>query len=94
MDIVQDTFLRLYQKVDSYQEGKNFDSWIFQIAKNLCIDHYRKNYSRPNKLFKESNIEEMDLMVDESRGSYHYAPFTHGQTCPPIRRACGTFVSL
>ncbi|HOI44039.1 MAG TPA: RNA polymerase sigma factor [Candidatus Aminicenantes bacterium] len=46
LDIVQETFLRLYRKIDSYRPGNNFQAWLLRIAKNLCIDHYRKNYAR------------------------------------------------
>ena len=42
MDIVQETFFRLYQKVNMYQPDRNFKNWLLQIAKNLCIDYYRK----------------------------------------------------
>ncbi|NOR15163.1 MAG: sigma-70 family RNA polymerase sigma factor, partial [Candidatus Aminicenantes bacterium] len=44
LDIVQETFLRLYQKADMYKEGHSFQNWLLQIAKNLCIDYYRKHY--------------------------------------------------
>ena len=38
LDIVQETFLRLYEKVRMFQRGKNFQNWLLQIAKNLCVD--------------------------------------------------------
>ncbi len=37
MDIVQETFLRFYEKVNMFRKGKNFQNWILQIAKNLII---------------------------------------------------------
>jgi len=43
LDVVQETFLRLFQKIETYTMGRDFPSWLLQIAKNLCIDHYRKN---------------------------------------------------
>lgn len=46
LDIVQETFLRLYQKLGEYQRGKNFRGWLLQIAKNLSIDFYRRHRSR------------------------------------------------
>jgi RNA polymerase sigma-70 factor (ECF subfamily) len=61
MDIVQETFLRLYQKLHSFREGKNFQNWIFQIAKNLCIDHYRKNHSKRKAWATDKSVEEMSL---------------------------------
>ncbi len=45
MEIVQETFLRSYEKLDKFDgvnNKKSFKSWIFRIAYNLCIDFYRK----------------------------------------------------
>lgn len=61
LDVVQETFLRLYQKVHMYEKGKNFKNWLLQIAKNICIDHYRKNFSRRSGWETEGNIEEVNL---------------------------------
>jgi RNA polymerase sigma-70 factor (ECF subfamily) len=46
LDLVQETFLRLFQKIDSYEEGRSFEAWLLQVARNLCIDRYRKERSR------------------------------------------------
>ena len=61
LDIVQETFLRFYQKVDMYQRGKNFQNWILQIAKNLCIDFYRKHHKKNNEHILNKPIDEMNL---------------------------------
>lgn len=59
LDIVQETFLRFYQKVHMFQKGKNFQNWLLQIAKNLCIDYYRKHHSKKNAYESDGNIENM-----------------------------------
>ncbi len=46
VDVVQDVFLRVYEKIDSYQDNRNFDAWLIQVAKNLCIDKYRRARGR------------------------------------------------
>lgn len=43
LDIVQETFLRFYEKVRMFQRGKNFQNWLLQIAKNLCGATAHKN---------------------------------------------------
>jgi RNA polymerase sigma-70 factor (ECF subfamily) len=70
MDIVQETFMRLYQKIHTFREGENFQSWIFQVAKNLCIDHYRKNHSKRKEWASDQNIEEMSLSSQNSDHSH------------------------
>lgn len=61
MDVVQETFLRLYQKVNMFQKGKSFQNWLLQIAKNICIDYYRKNYQKKGEFEIGKSIEEMNL---------------------------------
>lgn len=70
MDIVQETFLRLYQKVKMFQRGKNFQNWLLQIAKNLCIDYYRKNYSKSQEWDRKKPIEEMNLPDQSEHDPY------------------------
>jgi len=65
MDIVQETFLRLYLKLESYEREKSFQAWLFRITKNLCIDYYRKNCSRRNELESARRIEEMNVAADD-----------------------------
>ncbi len=67
LDIVQETFLRLFQKVNSFRKGQNFQNWLLQVAKNLCIDYHRKNYSRSREYDREKPIEEMNLAF-QNRG--------------------------
>lgn len=61
LDIVQETFLRFYQKVNMYRKGKNFRNWLLQIAKNLCIDYYRKNFGKNRELREAKPLHEMNL---------------------------------
>ncbi len=70
LDIVQETFLRLYQRVNLFRKGQNFQNWLLQIAKNLCIDYYRKNYSRSKDYDREKPIEEMNLALQNERDPY------------------------
>jgi len=63
LDIVQETFLRFYQKVNMFKRNKDFSNWLLQITKNLCIDYYRKNYkhSKNAELDAEKGIAAMDF---------------------------------
>ena len=42
MEVVQDTFMKIYQHLGKFREGTRFSSWLYRIATNLCIDRYRK----------------------------------------------------
>ncbi|MXV95415.1 MAG: sigma-70 family RNA polymerase sigma factor [Gemmatimonadetes bacterium] len=41
-DLSQETFIRTFNAIASYNPGYKFSSWIFKIAHNLTIDHLRK----------------------------------------------------
>jgi RNA polymerase sigma-70 factor (ECF subfamily) len=40
-DITQEAFLRAWEKIRTLREAP-FKSWLFQIAANLCYDHFRR----------------------------------------------------
>lgn len=73
LDVVQETFLKLYQKVDMFRSERNFQTWLLQIAKNLCIDYYRKNYSRNKDLRSNKDIEEVNVPSQNDKNSHSFS---------------------
>ena len=67
MDIVQETFLRLYKKINMFKRGESFQSWLLQISKNLCIDYYRKNYGKTRELKSETPVDELNISGQEGQ---------------------------
>ena len=63
-DIVQETFLRCFQKIRLFDRQQNFQNWILQIAKNLCIDWYRRQHSKENRMTADKSVEELNLSSD------------------------------
>lgn len=45
-DIVQETFLRAYQGLPSFDRRASLSTWLYRIATNLCIDHQRRRARR------------------------------------------------
>ncbi|MCR5790466.1 MAG: sigma-70 family RNA polymerase sigma factor [Lachnospiraceae bacterium] len=42
-DIVSEVFLKVYEKLDTYDESKaSMSTWIYQMTKNKVIDYYRR----------------------------------------------------
>lgn len=40
-DILHNIFLKIHLKIESLKDQKKIKSWIYQIARNAIIDHYR-----------------------------------------------------
>ena len=41
-DAAQETFVRMYTKLDSYQPERKLSSWVLAIASHYCIDRLRR----------------------------------------------------
>lgn len=61
-DLVQETYLKAYRFIDSYQKGTNSKAWLFKILKNEFINNYRKKSKQPNAVDFDSllNYHESD----------------------------------
>lgn len=72
-DIVQETFIKAWQKLSKFDTDKNFKTWLFSIAKNTAIDKSRKkksiNFSSLNTADEDSDFEsslpDMEPLQDE-----------------------------
>ena len=49
-DLVQDTYLKAYRFIDTFQEGTNAKAWLFRILKNSFINDFRKKSKQPTKV--------------------------------------------
>jgi len=42
-DISQEIFIKVLNKIKKIRDISNFKKWLFILAKNICIDYYRKS---------------------------------------------------
>lgn len=57
-DILQDGFVKVFRKLDSFRREGSFEGWIRRIFVNTAIEHFRrKNYLQPVTEREESTIE-------------------------------------
>jgi RNA polymerase sigma-70 factor, ECF subfamily len=43
-DLLQDVFIRIHNHIDAVKDQEKLRSWIYQIARNAIIDHYRTKH--------------------------------------------------
>ena len=60
-DILQDVFVKIHSGIDSLKDSTRIKGWIYQIARNAVIDHYRAH--------RESEQLPDDLAAPEADGS-------------------------
>jgi RNA polymerase sigma-70 factor (ECF subfamily) len=49
-DLVQETYLKAYRFINSFQKGTNAKAWLYRILKNSFINDFRKKSKEPAKL--------------------------------------------
>jgi RNA polymerase sigma-70 factor (ECF subfamily) len=71
-DLVQDTFVKAYQALPSFQFEYPFSRWLYKIASNRCIDHLRR------KRFAMSSIDAP--VRGKDGGEFYLEPEDKGPT--------------
>lgn len=65
-DLVQETYMKAFRFIDSYQEGTNSKAWLFKILKNIFINEYRRKKREPEKIDYDDVITFSDEDDDNS----------------------------
>lgn len=70
MDAAQEALIRIYTKINSYEEKALFKTWVQRIVTNICIDKFRRkkptvSIDEHNMNFStDSNIEDELISAD------------------------------
>jgi len=77
-DLVQETFVRVLRSIERYEHRGAFSTWLYQIAVNLCRDHFRKKKlpmvslhdyyttSSGDRVYVQDRVEDEDARSDEA----------------------------
>ncbi|HYI95492.1 MAG TPA: RNA polymerase sigma factor [Bryobacteraceae bacterium] len=57
-DVVQETFLRAFKQLDSYESRSSFSTWLYRIAANYSLDLIRSRKRHASRRVTESSDEE------------------------------------
>jgi RNA polymerase sigma-70 factor, ECF subfamily len=60
-DVTQETFLRLVKGADAYERQAKFTTWLYTIARNLCVDAARRG--------KHRKAASLDAPIGDEEGS-------------------------
>jgi len=67
-DLTQDTFVKALRHFKKFDKEKSFKTWIFRIAKNTCLDFFKKKKSIPFSRFEKENGDNsiLETLADPS----------------------------
>ncbi|MDE0022728.1 MAG: sigma-70 family RNA polymerase sigma factor [Candidatus Poribacteria bacterium] len=60
-DIAQEVFFRAFKSLHNFKGNSTFYTWIYQIARNACVDYYRRRSSRPTLELTEEMINQESI---------------------------------
>jgi RNA polymerase sigma-70 factor (ECF subfamily) len=60
LDLVQEAFVRAYERLADCRQGAHFRSWLFRICRNLCVDELRNVRRICVPMSVIENAEEME----------------------------------
>ena len=73
-DLVQDTFLAVAEKMDSFKGDSSPKTWLFSILKYKIIDHYRAKVKQPfsydNQSFSSFFTEDGEWRAEKKPGNW------------------------
>ncbi len=69
-DLLQDVFLKVVQDSTEFKHEARFTTWMYTIARNLCIDHFRKMSVRNHESLDQPKSHEK-LTLGELTQSNH-----------------------
>ena len=79
-DITQETFLQVYQKLETLEDPTRFPRWLYVIAERLCIAWIRRNQQQTEPL-EDTSISEI-----ETEAYSRYIATEHAKTFAEARR--------
>jgi RNA polymerase sigma factor (sigma-70 family) len=64
-EIVNDSFLKIFNKLSTYNIENSFNGWLRRIIINTALDYYRKNKKHNNHLALEEAAVSYNNVLDE-----------------------------
>lgn len=55
-DIAQDTFLKAYRRLDSFQRQSSFSTWLYRIAVNTALDFLKRSGRSPVQAVEDPEL--------------------------------------
>ena len=89
-DLAQNVFLQVYKSRDRYVQTAKFSTWLFTIARNLCLNEIRRRSRHPAESLQETFGENDDQPSRQYEDKKVFLPTEnalHGELARKIEEA-------
>src|SRR5580692_12440437 len=86
-DLAQNVFLQVYKSRSRYKQTAKFSTWLFTIARNLCLNELRRRSRHPAESLEETHTENDDQPRRQYEDKTSIAPpekLLHGELAQKI----------
>jgi RNA polymerase sigma-70 factor (ECF subfamily) len=73
-DLAQNVFLQVYKSRSRYKQTARFSTWLFTIARNLCLNELRRRARHPAESIEETHAENEDQPQRQYEDKSQMAP--------------------
>jgi len=91
-DLSQNVFLQVFKSADRYKVSAKFTTWLFTIARNLCLNEIRRRSRHPAESLDAPHPEHDDQPLrqfEDARTSSPPDALLHGELEEKIQQALG-----
>jgi RNA polymerase sigma-70 factor (ECF subfamily) len=89
-DVTQNVFLQVYKSRQRYERTAKFSTWLFTIARNLCLNEIRRRTRHPAESIEENHGEQEDQPQRQYEDKKIFLPTEnalHGELARKIEEA-------
>jgi len=89
-DVAQTVFLQVYKSRARYERTAKFSTWLFTIARNLCLNEIRRRSRHPAESLEETHAEHEDQPQRQYEDKKIFLPTDnalHGELARKIEEA-------
>ena len=73
-DLAQNVFVQVYKSADRYRVAAKFSTWLFTIARNLCLNEIRRRSRHPADSLDAVHPEHEDQPLQQFEDHKTFAP--------------------
>jgi len=73
-ELLQDVFLKVVKASKRYEPSAKFTTWLYQIARNGCIDHFRKMKHRKTTSLAQPIDSEEEMVLESTIAGTNPSP--------------------